>query len=97
MGATFSLLVPQDACILWKCNKANHQDLRQNKPILSVSEQQDNQSSCEEPLESKWIPVLPGVISQKYIYSLTGGWFLVVLIVVFFRGVNESKRLQSPF
>ncbi|KAL1497766.1 hypothetical protein ABEB36_008668 [Hypothenemus hampei] len=60
------LSVPENSCITWKCIKANPIDTRPNKPII-IAQDINTKTELEPTLETKWIPVSPGVISQKFV------------------------------
>ncbi|KAF7282202.1 hypothetical protein GWI33_003002 [Rhynchophorus ferrugineus] len=59
------ITVPENSCVAWVCNKTNHKDTRPSKPKLISTDTEAKQTN--EPLETKWIPVIPGVISQKLV------------------------------
>ncbi|XP_050310578.1 uncharacterized protein LOC126746387 [Anthonomus grandis grandis] len=63
------LAMPTDGCIAWKCNKANLQDMRPTKPAVIIrnirTTSPEPPETKEEPLEAKWVPVMPGIVSQK--------------------------------
>ncbi|XP_044262583.1 uncharacterized protein LOC123010029 [Tribolium madens] len=58
--------IPENGTIKWVKNKASYDDPRCTKPVL-IRRNAPKGSKITTDLETKWIPVLPGLISQKIV------------------------------
>ncbi|EEZ97286.1 hypothetical protein TcasGA2_TC011091 [Tribolium castaneum] len=58
--------IPENCTIKWVKNKASYHDPRCIKPVL-IRTSVSKESEIVPDLETKWIPVLPGLISLKII------------------------------
>ncbi|XP_023011579.2 uncharacterized protein [Leptinotarsa decemlineata] len=63
------LEVPDDYYLKLIRNSVHHEDLRFDKPAQVLSGEQDVSENLKEEkaFESKWVPVMPGLISQRLV------------------------------
>ncbi|RZB39483.1 hypothetical protein BDFB_012375 [Asbolus verrucosus] len=60
--------VPEGGCVKWIRNKTSYDDPRFTKPILIMRGKSGAaEDDVKSRVTSKWIPVLPGLISQKLV------------------------------